>query len=116
MDVTGLAKSEVNRRIASGEKLPVDCEIEIDGQTIKIQAEGQSLEEYMVQQALFFEKTGQHLDSKSNSYAWLLKSFSGSRVVSSGWNPDSRQLNVNAGDSSILFDNLGLRLSRSFSK
>ena len=115
MDVTGLAESEVNRRIASGEKLPVDCEIEIDGQAFKIQAEGQSLEEYMVQQALFFEKTGQHLDSKSNSYAWLLKSFSGSRVVGSGWNPGSRRLDVGADVSSRSAGVLGLRLSRSFS-
>ncbi len=115
MDVTGLAESEVNRIIKSGEKLPVDCEIEIDGQAFKIQAGGQSLEEYMVQQAMFFEKTGQHLDSKSNSYAWLLKSFSGSRVVISGWDPGSRQLFVRAADSSFSRDALGLRLSRSFS-
>jgi len=116
MDVTGLSEQEVGRRITNGEKLTVDCEIEIDGQKIRIQTEGQSLEEYLVQQAMCFEKTDQHLDSKSDSYAWLLKSFSGSCVVSSGWRPDDRQLFVGANNTSYQPAHLGLRLSRSFSK
>jgi len=38
---------------------------------------------------------------------------SGSQVVNANWNPDDRQLNVNANDSGNANDNLGLRLSRS---
>ena len=116
MDVTSMTEQEVGRRITNGEKLPVDCEIEIDGKKVRIQAEGQSLKEYMIQQAMHFEKTGQHLDSKSSSYAWLLKSFSGSRVVGSRWLPGGRRLAVNANDASYRHGYLGLRLSRSFSK
>jgi len=116
IDVTGLNKTEVERRITHGEKLPVDCEIEINGQPFKIKdQESQSLEEYIVQQAMHFEKTGQHLDSKSSSYAWLLKSFSGSSVAVSDWDPDDRRLSVAAYDPSNSDGRLGLRLSRSFS-
>src|SRR3989344_809203 len=38
---------------------------------------------------------------------------SGSRVVDANWNPDDRQLNVNANDPGNVNGNLGLRLSRS---
>ena len=116
MDVTGLKKKEVDRKIADGEDLPVNCEIEINGKKIRIQAEGQSLEENMVQQVMYFEKTGQHLDNKSNSYARFLKSYSGSRVVAAYWHSDDRQLDVYAYDPSNASDYLGLRLSRSFSE
>ena len=98
------------------QELPVNCKIEINGQEIEIKAEGESLEEYLLQQAMYFEKTGDHLDKKSSSYARLLKSFSGSRVVSSCWGPDARQLDVVAYDPSFAHAYLGLRLSRSFKK
>ena len=115
MQVTGLDETEVNRRIANGEELPVDCEIEINGQKVKIEAEGESLEDYIIQQRMHFDKTGEHLDAKSNSYARLLKSFSDSRVVSARWDPGRRRLYVYASDPSYSFGYLGLRLSRSFS-
>ena len=115
MQVTGLDETEVNRRIANGEELPVDCEIEINGQKVKIEAEGESLEDYIIQQRMHFDKTGEHLDAKSNSYARLLKSFSGSRVVRSLWLPVARQLLVHAHDPVVSLGYLGLRLSRSFS-
>ena len=115
MQVTGLDMDEVNRRIASGEELPVNCEIEINGRKVKIEAEGESLEDYIIQQRMHFDKTGEHLDAKNNSYARLLKSFSGSRVVSSFWHPDDRRLDVSAHDPGSAYGALGLRLSRSFS-
>jgi len=116
MGVTGLNEAEVNALIASGSDLQVNCEIEINGQKIKIEAEGESLEEYIVQQGIHFGKTGEHLDAKGSSYARLLKSRSGSRVVYASWYPDDRQLFVYAIDSGIAHGTLGLRLSRSFKK
>lgn len=115
MQVTGLDAAEVGRRIAEGEELPVDCTLEINGQEIVIKAEGESLEEYILQQRMYFDKTGKHLDAEGGSYARLLKSFSGSRVVGSSWRPGDRQLGVGADNPGNAHGNLGLRLSRSFS-
>ncbi|MFA4817940.1 MAG: AAA family ATPase [Parcubacteria group bacterium] len=116
MQVTGLEPAEVDRRITNGINLPVDCKLEINGQEIEIKAEGESLEEYQIQQAMYFEKTDEHLDSKSNSWVRLLKSCSGSRVVGSYWNPGGRQLYVLAYGPGFAYAYLGLRLSRSFKK
>jgi dihydroneopterin aldolase len=116
MQVTGLDNIEVDRRIANGEELPVNCEVEINGQKIRIEAEGESLEEYVVQQRMHFDKTGEHLDVKGNSYTRLLKSRSGARVVRAYWFPLDRQLIVCAHDPGYASDDLGLRLSRSFKK
>jgi len=93
----------------------VDFETNINGQDVRIQAEGMSLEEYEIFQRIYFEKInpGNHLDA--NGWTWLPKSFSGSSVVSSFWYPGARQLAVNADDPSGRNGNLGLRLSRSFS-
>lgn len=116
MRLTGLDVDEVNRRIVSGEELPVHYEIEMNGQKFTIEAEGESLEEYIIQERMHFDKTGEHLDAKSNSSVKLLKSFSGSQVVYSYWVPDVRQLRVDAYDPYSAHGGLGLRLSRSFSK
>lgn len=114
MDITGLDQAEVERRINNGQELPVDCEVEINGQKFEIKAEGESLEEYQIQQAMYFEKTGKHLDEKG--WTWLLKSCSGSRVVCASWSPDDRQFYVDANDPDDANGALGLRLSRSFKK
>ena len=116
MSVTGLDQAEVNHRITNNKELTVDCKIEINGKEIEIKAEGESLEEYLIQQRMYFDKTGGHLDTKNNSYARLLKSSSGSRVVDANWNPDARQLDVYAHDPGYADAHLGLRLSRSFQK
>ncbi len=115
MQVTGLDAAAVKHRIASGEALPVDCKLEINGQEIEIKAEGVSLEEYQLQQRMYFDKIGEHPDTKAGSYARLLKSFSVSRVVDACWDPGGRQLSVDALDPGVADGALGLRLSRSFS-
>jgi hypothetical protein len=116
MQVTGLGADEVSRRITNNEELPVDCKLEINGQEIEIKAEGESLEEYMILQRMHFAKTGKFLDTKGSSYARLLKSRSGSRVVGASWSPVGRQLAVYADDPGDALAGLGLRLSRSFQK
>ena len=113
MGLTGLAPKEVQKRIDNGQELPVNFETEFKGQKIQIQAEGLSLEEYQVLQRMYFEKNKKHLDE--SGWSWLSKSFSGSRVVLSSWLPGVRRLVVDADDPGDADDNLGLRLSRSFS-
>ncbi|MEK9151574.1 MAG: AAA family ATPase [Patescibacteria group bacterium] len=115
MQVTNLDEAEVVRRIANGKDLPVHCTFEINGQEIEVQAEGVSLEEYDLQQRMRFDKTGEHLDTKNNSIARLLKSYSGSLVVHSFWRPAGRRLAVAAAAPGVADDTLGSRLSRSFS-
>ena len=113
MDLTGLDEKEVQKRIKNKQEIKVDFEAVIGGQKKQIQSDGGSLEEYLLQQAMHFKKTGHHLDEKG--WTWLMKSFSGSRVVSSYWYPGARQLDVHADDPGVALDCLGLRLSRSFS-
>lgn len=113
MALTGMNQSEVERRISQGQDLPVDFEVEISGQKIKIKAESLSLEEYEIFQRMYFEENHKHLDEKD--WTWLIKSRSGSRVVFSYWAPDDRRLDVTADDPGLALVHLGLRLSRSFS-
>jgi len=111
-------KEKEKRTLEAFQKLKqgagIDFEAEINGKKIKIQAEGLSLEEYEIFQRIYFKKNqGKHLDEKG--WTWLAKSFSGSRVVNSHWNPVDRQLDVHADDPGGACVYLGLRLSRSFS-
>ncbi|MEI6378568.1 MAG: ATP-binding protein [Candidatus Falkowbacteria bacterium] len=111
---TGLAnKDHVMQAIADGNELPIDCELEINGQKISLEASGLSLEEYMIMQRQYFNKNQKHLDE--DGWIWLTKSGSGSRVVRARWLPGGRQLDVHASDPSDSYGTLGLRLSRSFS-
>ncbi|MCR4280104.1 MAG: hypothetical protein NUV82_01605 [Candidatus Komeilibacteria bacterium] len=112
MQLTGLDAEEVAKRIAASQEMKVNFMATINGQEIEVQAEGGSLEEYVLQQSIYFEKTGKHLDE--NGWTWLLKSYSGSRVVNAGWDLDGRLLVVDADSASARDDFLGLRLSRSF--
>src|SRR3989338_5642834 len=116
MDITSMDEQTILDKISSGAELPVDCEIEIKGKKIAIQAEGLSLEEYIVQQRLSFDENKKHLDEKGNSYSWLLKSMAGSRVGRARWDPGARRLAVHAHDPGAAHSFLGVRLSRSFSK
>jgi len=108
-----IAPEKIDEMIKNNREIPIDFKADINGQEIQIQAEGESLEEYILQQAMYFAKTGKHLDE--NGWTWLTKSRSGSRVVSSSWYPDARQLFVRAFDPVNSAGALGLRLSRSFS-
>lgn len=113
MQLTGLDLAEIEKRISGNQEMKVEFKAMINGQEVRIESDGESLEEYILQQAMYFEKTGQHLDEKG--WTWLLKSFSGSRVVYARWYPDDRRLGVSALDPDDAADSLGLRLSRSFS-
>ena len=113
IDLAGIDKAEVEKRIASGQELAVDFKVEIGGQEIEIKADSLSLEEYEIFQRMYFEKNRKHLDE--SGWTWLMKSRSGSRVVSSCWDPDARRLAVAALVPDSSRGSLGLRLSRSFS-
>lgn len=113
MELSNLGQADIDSKISSGQEIKVDFKITINGQEIKIQSDGWSLEEYILQQSMYFEKTGKHLDE--SSWTWLIKSCSGSRVAYSDWSPDDRQLDVAASGPADVNDRLGLRLSRSFS-
>ena len=114
MAVSGLTQVEVQRRIDGNLEIPVDFDVEINSQKKQIKAEGLSLQEDEIFQRVYFEKTGKHLDEKG--WTWLLKSFSGSRVVGAGWGPGDRQMSVDASDPGDAGGILGFRLSRSFKK
>ena len=114
MQLSGLDQPEIENRISNSQEIKVDFKAMINGQEVRIQSEGNSLAEYLLQQAIYFEKTDKHLDEKG--WTWLTKSCSGSRVVSAYWGPDGRQLDVYAYDPDTAIDTLGLRLSRSFKK
>ena len=113
LQLSGLDQAEIDRRLQNQENIPVNFETEINGQKILVQAEGLSLNEYLIFQRQYFEKTNQHLDEKG--WTWLPKTFSASRVVNSGWNPDGARLGVYAYDPGDSGGDLGCRLSRSFS-
>lgn len=80
---------------------------------ISIQAEGLSLEEYIIFQRQYFDQNQKHLDE--SGWAWLLKTLSGSRVADAGWYPGSRRLDASVGGPDNASDSLGARPSRSFS-
>ena len=95
MDLTGLdPKPKSKKELMAARNCQANFETKINGKKKQIQAEGLSLEEYEIFQRIYFEKTGKHLDE--SGWTWLIKSRSGSRVVSSYWYPDARQLTVYA--------------------
>jgi hypothetical protein len=112
MQLSGLTEPEINQRIQSNQPIPINFETAINGKTIKIQSEGLSLDEYLLFQRQYFEKTQKHLDEKG--WIWLLKSRSGSRVAVAHWYPADGRLNVSADVPGISSGLLGCRLSRSF--
>lgn len=70
-----------------------------------------TLEDYLIFQRIYFEKTGKYLDEVG--WTWLATK-SGARLVNSYWNPASHRLFVDAHDLEILYGNLGARSSRCF--
>ncbi len=112
MQLSGLTQAEIEKRIQNQENIPINFEAIINGKTIQIEAEGLSLNVYLIFQRQYFEKNQKHLDEEG--WTWLLKTFSASRVVDSGWYNDS-QLGVSAADSDASDGHLACRLSRSFS-
>jgi len=112
--LSGLTQEEIDRRVENNEEVPVSFEAVINGKKIQIKSEGFSLNEYLIFQRQYFEKTNKHLDS--NGWTWLPKTRSGSRFVGSAWIPDDDdRLNVHANDAGVSNGGLGCRLSRSFS-
>ena len=71
-----------------------------------------NLTDYEIFQREYFEETRKHLDE--DGWTWLPGSKSGSRVVSSDFNPGDGQVYVDADDPGSSGDGLGCRLSRSF--
>ena len=111
--LSGLTQEEIDRRVENNEEVPVSFEAVINGKKTQIKSEGLSLNEYLIFQRQYFEKTNKHLDS--NGWTWLPKTRSGSRFVDSDWNPVDDRLDVLASDAGISYAYLGCRLSRSFS-
>jgi hypothetical protein len=113
LQLSGLTQPEIDLRIQNNQSIPVNFEAQINGKKIQIKSEGFSLDEYLIFQKQYFEKTQNHLDE--NGWTWLLKTRSGSRVVRSYWYPARAQLYVHALAVGNSYDCLGCRLSRSFS-
>ena len=114
LQLSGLTQEEIDRRVENNEEVPVSFEAVINGKKTKIKSEGLSLNEYLIFQRQYFEKTNKHLDS--NGWTWLPKTRSGSRFVDSvWWNPVDDRLDVVASDAGNSYGYLGCRLSRSFS-
>ncbi len=80
------------------------------GQDVKLD-QALTLEDYLVFQRKYFEETGKHLDE--DGWTWLATK-SGARLVDAGWDPDSGELCVGAGDLGVQDEGLGVRPSRSF--
>ena len=113
LQLSGLTREEIDRRVENNEEVPVSFEAVINGKKTQIKSEGFSLNEYLIFQRQYFEKTNKHLDS--NGWTWLPKTRSGSRFVYSRWDPGVDQLSVYAGGAGYSGGRLGCRLSRSFS-
>ncbi|KKQ39954.1 MAG: hypothetical protein US57_C0006G0026 [Candidatus Moranbacteria bacterium GW2011_GWC2_37_73] len=113
LQLSGLTQSELEKKIQNQENIPINFEIQINNQKIQIEAEGLSLNEYLIFQRQYFEKNQKHLDEKG--YTWLLKTFSASRVVFSFWHSDDARLRVHATALGASRGDLACRLSRSFS-
>ena len=74
-----------------------------------------TLEDFLILERYYFEKTGKHLsDWTKNSAHWLPGTKSGARLVYSSWDPSSGQLYVSADVLGAHYDYLGARPSRSF--
>ncbi|MFZ2149677.1 MAG: hypothetical protein WAV15_00785, partial [Minisyncoccia bacterium] len=84
--------------------------LNIKGQDVKMD-QTLTLEDYLIFQRKYFEKNGKHLDEEG--WTWLATK-SGSRLVSSLWNPGTGKLGVRANDLGSQDTNLGARPSRSF--
>ena len=84
--------------------------LNIKGQDVKLD-QALSLEDYIVFQRYYFEKTGKHLDEVN--YTWL-NTKSGVCLVYSCWSPDDGRLGVLAIDPGVQASILGSRLSRCF--
>lgn len=112
LQLSGLTEPEIQTRIQNNQSISINFETQINNQTVKIQSEGFSLNEYLIFQRQYFKKTNNHLDA--NGWSWLLKSCSASRVVHARWDPGAGQLHVDADDSGHSAGYLGCRLSRSF--
>ena len=113
LQLSGLTEAQLNTKIQNQENIPVDFETQINNQKIQIQAEGLSLNEYLILQRQYFQENQKHLDEKG--WTWLLKTSSASRIASASWYPGYSRLGVDANDLGTSNDFLGCRLSRSFS-
>ncbi|MDO9231315.1 MAG: hypothetical protein Q7U36_02395 [bacterium] len=108
MQLSGLSEEQIQERVENNQPIPIN--FELSGNQIK--TEGLSLNEYLILQRQYFQKTNNHLDEKS--WTWLPKSCSASRVVDADWDPVARQLCVDAHALGLSDVFLGCRLSRSF--
>ena len=84
--------------------------LNIKGEDVSLD-ETLTLEDYLVFQKKYCEKTGTHLDEEK--YVWLATK-SGSRLVHVRWASGLRELRVDADDLDDRSERLGRRLSRSF--
>ena len=74
-----------------------------------------TLEDAIILERQYFEKTGKHLsDWTQKSAHWLPGTRVGARLVDSYWNPDTDHFNVGTLDLALRFDSLGLRSARCF--
>ena len=113
LQLSGLTEKQLQTKIQKHENIPINFETQINNQKIQIQAEGLSLNEYLILQKQYLETNQKHLDEKG--WTWLLKTSSASRIAGARWNPDNSRLSVNASDLGLSNGSLGCRLSRSFS-
>ena len=113
LQLSSLTEPQLQTKIQKQENIPIDFETQINNQKIQIQAEGLSLNEYLILQRQYFQANQKHLDEKG--WTWLLKTSSASRIADALWNPGNSRLGVRADDLGDSDDNLGCRLSRSFS-
>ncbi|MEI8343747.1 MAG: hypothetical protein WCF93_02215 [Candidatus Moraniibacteriota bacterium] len=113
LQLSGLTEAQLNAKIQNQENIPLDFETQINNQKIQIQAEGLSLNEYLILQKQYFQENQKHLDEKG--WTWLTKTSSASRIANASWHPGYSQLHVDADDLGTSNDVLGCRLSRSFS-
>jgi hypothetical protein len=88
--------------------IPIDFEAEINNKRIKIYARGLSLNEYLIFQRQYFEKSGLHLDDKYRTL--ITESFIELEMLEVGWNASFGGLVV-----AISSGDIGCRFTRSFS-
>ena len=113
LQLSSLTEPQLQTKIQKQENIPINFETQINNQKIQIEAEGLSLNEYLILQKQYFQANQKHLDEKG--WTWLLKTSSASRIADASWNPGRSRLGVNAFDLGHSHDSLGCRLSRSFS-
>ncbi|TAK95134.1 hypothetical protein EPO05_05060 [Patescibacteria group bacterium] len=110
--ISSLNLEEINRRVEQGEKIPVNFEVQINGSTYPVRAEGLSLKTYLLLQGVCERESWTHLDTQGST--WLPGSFSGPRIVFAFWNEDSARFEINAGHPSLSDDVLACRFGKSF--